>query len=498
MSKARSSPVAGKLVTALVSLWFASTCHATGQHLIWNDATEGGTNHTYSDLARLIRWQHHMGDWFDRLDQAQGKVPYGLIKVPDKDRRQFLEADITDLARQWLSEPDSNQGILLKGTPGSPGVVDFISREGSVSLLPVLSLTTTEGKVFYAEPSADTYITSSTRKSLGTRAYIKAGGGNHALLHFPLPDIKPEHVENAILTLNTTERQFGSSELGIYRIATQPHSQVEEGIAKSYPYDLGIEKHPAVIYAEKFENAGWQKAWRNLRAPNGVPTVESDAENRFSPLSGRALKINFTPAQNTAVSAQIYLKQLLGYEPTELYFRYYLRLGDNWNSNRGGGKLPGFGGTYGRAGWGGREVDGHNGWSARGAFMDSTQLFGSLLTPIGSYLYHLDSGSAYGDQRSWGSTESALTNNRWYAIEQYLRLNTLGSADGELKAWIDGRLVADYQGLSFRSTDALKIESIWVDFYHGGTAKPATAQSIYIDNLVISSEYIGPTKKTHN
>jgi hypothetical protein len=58
----------------------------------------------------------------------------------------------------------------------------------------------------------------------------------------------------------------------------------------------------------------------------------------------------------------------VGTEPEEVYFRYYLRLADDWNQIVQGGKLPGISGTYGRAGWGGRKSNGKNGWSARGLF----------------------------------------------------------------------------------------------------------------------------------
>ena len=44
-------------------------------------------------------------------------------------------------------------------------------------------------------------------------------------------------------------------------------------------------------------------------------------------------------------------------EPEEMYFRYYIRFGDTWETGQGG-KLPGFGGTYGIAGWGGRKSNG--------------------------------------------------------------------------------------------------------------------------------------------
>ena len=45
-------------------------------------------------------------------------------------------------------------------------------------------------------------------------------------------------------------------------------------------------------------------------------------------------------------------KKMLGEEQEEIYFRYYIRLADDWDPRRGG-KMPGIAGTYGRAGWGG-------------------------------------------------------------------------------------------------------------------------------------------------
>ena len=55
-------------------------------------------------------------------------------------------------------------------------------------------------------------------------------------------------------------------------------------------------------------------------------------------------------------------------EPEEIFFRYYLRFDSDWKNATSDGKLPGISGTYGKAGWGGRPVNGHDGWSARGSF----------------------------------------------------------------------------------------------------------------------------------
>ena len=47
----------------------------------------------------------------------------------------------------------------------------------------------------------------------------------------------------------------------------------------------------------------------------------------------------------------------------------------------------------------------------------------------------------YGDIWVWqNGYRGFLEKNRWYSIEQYLKLNTPGENDGVLRAWVDGRL----------------------------------------------------------
>ncbi len=81
------------------------------------------------------------------------------------------------------------------------------------------------------------------------------------------------------------------------------------------------------------------------------------------PLAGKALRVKVAKGGHYGVSLDYRLKDRTGTEPDALYFRYYLRFADDWHPERGG-KLPGIGGTYGRAGWGGRPVNGTEGWSA--------------------------------------------------------------------------------------------------------------------------------------
>ena len=62
-----------------------------------------------------------------------------------------------------------------------------------------------------------------------------------------------------------------------------------------------------------------------------------------------------------------------------------------------------------------------------------------------------------------------LENNRWYCIEQYARLNTPGQNDGVLRGWVDGKLAFEKTDIRMRDVADLKIQSIWINLYHGGT-----------------------------
>lgn len=187
----------------------------------------------------------------------------------------------------------------------------------------------------------------------------------------------------------------------------------------------------------------------------------------------------------------------IGEEPEEIFFRYYLRLASDWNQTVQGGKLPGISGTYGVAGWGGRKSDGTDGWSARGSFHRTIPGGNPLagLHPIGTYCYHADMEGRYGNIWLWQKDyRGFLENNRWYSVEQHLKLNTPGKKDGVIRAWVDGRLAFEKSNVRFRHVDRLKIEQVWMNVYHGGTVPSPRDQHLYIDNVVIGKKYIGPMK----
>lgn len=265
------------------------------------------------------------------------------------------------------------------------------------------------------------------------------------------------------------------------------------GIAVDYPTDAGIANDREVVAAFDFENAGWKRGL-NVHAPG--ETIFSMPHSQrlagYEPFQGKAVAVRVAPQKHYGGSLEYIFSQHNQQEPESIYFRYYLRFGDDWDGR--GGKMPGFGGTYGRAGWGGKPSDGYNGWSARGSFRPAE---GDRVL-IGTYCYHADMKSKYGDVWPWREKGRGLIEkNRWYCIEQHLMLNTPGERDGVIRAWVDGRPAFEKTGIKFRNTPDLRIEKIWFNVYHGGKTPARSEDHVFFDNIVIAKKYIGPRLEKH-
>jgi len=247
-------------------------------------------------------------------------------------------------------------------------------------------------------------------------------------------------------------------------------------------------KRKDLVFSCDFESDKWYEQFGMRSRPERVEVISSDSARKFEPLAGKAMRIKVDRGGHYGVSIMYRFKDQIDQQPEEIYFRYYLRLADDWNT-AGGGKFPGISGTYGRAGWGGRPSDGRNGWSARGLF--KRQNDGK--TPVGYYCYHADMKGRYGSNWTWDTEKRGyLQNNRWYCIEQYAKMNTPGKNDGILRGWVDGQPAFEKTDVRMRDVDTLRIEAVWLNLYLGGSWVAKSDHHLYIDNVVIARDYIGP------
>lgn len=131
------------------------------------------------------------------------------------------------------------------------------------------------------------------------------------------------------------------------------------------------------------------------------------------------------------------------------------------------------------------------------------------------YSYVGDSaGKAFWGQR--GGLGGMIYANQWYCMETELKLNTVMDAspgflpDGELRTWLDGRLVFERTGMVFRTKPLvatiptgptvmppvrdLGVRSLWLNWYHGGVTQDSMPRTMFFTGLAYGSQYIGPMR----
>ncbi len=481
-------PVRIALTAATMACAFAAQAAPASLY----DGGDGVSCGYFNAGARLL-WENKQGDWSDAAGRPQGSEPFARVRVADMDRIQTVEWDVTELVRRTPAGQEI--GILITGKGGS---IPFQSREKATpETRPTLIVQHTDGNREVLPVSADASLDCTTVAPIGTRDTIAAGDQRRLVLAFPAP--KRGAVRSATLTMTTIGTQYGNTELAVFRLRAPepPSGPPRMGLAAAYPQDRDIDKDADVLFATGFESFLWKRDWSFVSSGSNVDTVAGDEALRLRPLSGKALRVEVPKGKHLGLNMGYKFKDKTGAEPEEIYFRYYLRLADTWNGALEGGKLPGISGTYDRGGWGGRKSDGYNGWSARGEFWRMPGPGNPLRdrVPVGNYGYHAQMQDFWGDPWYWSRHMlGLLERNRWYAIEQYVKLNTPGRSDGILRAWVDGHLAFEKTDIRYRDTDALKIEMVWMNVYHGGGNPAPQTAHLFIDNVVIARKYIGPMK----
>lgn len=484
-----------RILLALLSMAAGSTALAARVIPLY-DGPSGATR-VYFNIGARIAWNNNLGDWIDATGKPQGDVPFAEVLAKSSDRNSVMEWDLTTLVQGWRDGRFLNSGILLRSRSPKDGSVRFHSREADqADLRPALVVELVDGRTFRLGATADVSLDPSTYRPLGALPTLAAGGSRSAVMRFELEKLADGRIARAALRLATTPNRAKGVSLGVYRLDAptfpEPGTPLM-GLAARHPGDRGLENDPNVIMATGFDSPGWRDAWTDVAG--GVSLVSEDRPLRFEPLQGKALKVEIEKGKLMGLNTFYGFKQKLGSEPEEIYFRYYLRFAESWNPTLQSGKLPGPSGTYGEAGWGGRKSNGTDGWSMRGLYMQTPESANPLsrYTSVGTYAYHADMTGYYGNDWPWMiGRRGLLEHNRWYSIEQYFRVNTPRQNDGVLKVWIDGELAFERTDIRVRDVPELKIQRIWMNVYHGGTKPSPQDQHLFIDNVVIAREYIGP------
>lgn len=263
--------------------------------------------------------------------------------------------------------------------------------------------------------------------------------------------------------------------------------------------------------------------------------------------SGNCLQITWPGGGDNSGMGVHWRLSSAGLQPQELYVRYYIKIDSSWpqnDSNVNAGKMLGVadvrstsdsvgvptGSVYfpagGQCGNGGESSDGLWCWSARGIWRSGgseelNSIKSGAKTRMGYYLYYqgqlaLSNGTGIpgffdssSQNQPWGANTGkecsvgqaynnfwcglgnagALLPNQWYAVEMYVKMNTAGTDDGILRAWVDGVLSYQKTNMRFRLTghNNLHVRTVWLDFYAGGPTGFTSPVTIWVDQMVIAT-----------
>lgn len=470
----------------------------------------------------MLRWANPgTGDWLDALQTVQGRVPFASALVAGG----TVVLNVTNLVNRWQAS-GQNRGFYLRSTQLWP--YTFAGRtNGVLTARPRLEIVTDHTTTQIA-CSCNAMWTPSSYQSKDSRAAFNVAQGNqYAVLQFDLSAIAGP-VQSALLVLTCLSLKYPGA-LEVFELNPpafrngKGNQAAQLGIAKGYAFDRGIASHPDVVFASDFSDLS-KRTWQTGVVANGssqLPDVRTGTTQLRGlipkgQLLGCDLERSLISGSASGTPNDV---------QNELYARYYVLLEEDWGSEIDANKMPGWDGRFGwwntlgywqaTTGNGGSRPTGlkvrnvaQNRWEFQGASMrghggtranDGNPYDG--LFWIGSYVYHLDQATDYGESIVWPGL--VVGKGRWYCIEQYIKMNSvIGPADslgngvavkdGRLRVWVDGVQAYERNDFRWRRHPQMGIQGFWLNWYHGGTAAAPRDMHFRMDSVVIARNYIGP------
>lgn len=281
--------------------------------------------------------------------------------------------------------------------------------------------------------------------------------------------------------------------------AVKPRSPVVTGIAAKYPDDRGLERDPAVLLYDGFERpfktADWMKSggWFDLTPAPGTGAEITDAV----PAAAGKHSLQYNLKQGKQGSGGMF--QLI--KPSEVvYFRYYRKFADNWQWPVGYGPHDAM--IFGGAWTAPTDTDLSiylDFWMTG----DTVVRIASAKQKLGYDGWHKYLRERYprpqeqdppgGNALPWNrSRPDKIVPGKWHCAEVMVKLSTPGKDDGEIRLWVNGKLVTEYTDLPLRDENHpdLKLNMVFLaPYFHPGSP---VDQTHWADALAVATSYIGP------
>ena len=257
-----------------------------------------------------------------------------------------------------------------------------------------------------------------------------------------------------------------------------------------------LEAQGKPIEALDFEGeAPFKRSFEVQGLDSGTARIETDPKSVHK--GRRSLRLESPARDGKSSGSSVHL--WLGDDGHErVHLRYYLKFAadyDQGNLNHTGGGLSGVAGTDKWRGMGGAGLrpKGDDSFSTR---LEPWKDWGREKPPGAMFLYTYwmdmkrdKDGNFWGNMIEAPKSERFIPErDRWYAYEVMVKTNSVGKADGELAAWIDGKLHIHAVGFRWRSTPDVKLKrSSLLVYVH----EARRSNVVHFDDVVLSTGYIG-------
>jgi len=266
-----------------------------------------------------------------------------------------------------------------------------------------------------------------------------------------------------------------------------------------------LQKSGEIFFQEGFELPGSLMNWYNRIGENkGLTQVtidpalahsRQDASQQF--LSGNGvLQLHTVDKNGKSSAAGVSYWFHPGHDT--VYFRRYIKFADDYdqgNLNHVGGSLYAVAGTnkWAEMGKAGIRPKGDDRF---GAGFEPWRNWGQNKPPVAMMLYTYWMGMKRDkDGHYWGNMfappkqrQVVLKRGVWYCLEQMIKANTPGQADGEMATWINGKLYIHLLGFRWRTSPQVKLKRISLGLY---VHQSRRANTVWYDDVALSTGYIG-------
>jgi len=258
-----------------------------------------------------------------------------------------------------------------------------------------------------------------------------------------------------------------------------------------------LERPGKVLFSDGFESAESLEKYFEIR---GLQEGRAKLVTGAGAAHSGSGAVEFTAVAREGRESGAGASGWLGAEGHErLYFRRYIRFAadyDQGNLNHVGGGLAAVAGG-----------DRYRAMGSAGLRPEGDDHFNSAFEPwcewrrypppgyMFLYTYWMDmkrdrDGNYWGNMLGPAEGERAvLDRGRWYCLEHMIRVNDVGQANGELAAWIDGKLYIHYTGFRWRMSADVMLKRFDIGVYVHRATKDNT---VWYDDVALSTGYIGP------